>query len=46
MAVKFFNIIILIFLAIVITPLIAAYCLLWAVMTVGGCVVKRILRGD
>lgn len=32
---------------IVLSPIIAAYCLLWAVMTVGGGAVKRIFKkGD
>lgn len=31
-------------LTVILSPLIAAYCVLWAIMTVGGGAVKRILR--
>lgn len=35
-----------IFLTVILAPVIAAYCLLWAAMTIGGGTVKRILKKD
>ena len=35
-----------ILLTVILSPVIAAYCLLWAAMTAGGSVVRRILKKD
>lgn len=46
MAVKFTQKIPIILLTIVLSPIIAAYCLLWAAMGIGGSAVKRFLKKD
>lgn len=46
MTAKFSQKALTILLTVILSPVIAAYCLLWAAMTAGGSVVKRILKKD
>ncbi len=46
MTAKFSQRALTILLTVVLAPVIAAYCLLWAAMTAGGSIVKRILKKD
>ena len=44
MAAKILNLIPILILTMILIPMIAAYCLLWAIMTLGGGFVKRIFK--
>lgn len=44
MSAKILNMIPVIFLTMILIPMIAAYCLLWAFMTVGGKFVRLVLK--